>query len=369
MRIAFDVGPVREQPAGVGVFVSSMAHALAGELPADDLVLIGKHDTAVDLPGQARSTRFTGRSYIAWLQLRAVRDVRRLGSDIGHFTDGMSPFVRHGRTVVSIHDLSVVRAWQTHPARRLLRVPFALAAPHLADLVIVPSQATADEVARLSRVSRRKIEIVPYAPRRGMTPADDSAIERVLGQHRLTRNGYILALGTIEPRKNHIRLVEAFEIGARSNAISPDMQLVVAGNAGWHARPILERMTHSSVANRIHRLGYVPAEDLSPLLTGAAAVAYPSLYEGFGLPVIEAMACGAATVTSNISSMPEVAGDAGFLVDPHDPQDIARGLAEAAQASRTHHSSTVAAAVARASEFTWERTARTVIDLYRTRLS
>jgi glycosyltransferase involved in cell wall biosynthesis len=365
MRVAFDVAPVREQPTGVGVFVSSMAHALAGELPAADLALIGKHDSAVDLPEQARSTRFSGRGYIAWVQLRAEADVKRLGADIGHFTDGVSPLVRHGTTVVSIHDMSVVRAWRTHPARRRLRIPFALAAPHLADLIIVPSRSTADEVFRLSRVSHRKVEVVPYAPRRGMVPADDPTVQRVLGHHGLTRHTYILALGTIEPRKNHIRLVQAFEIAVRSNAIPPDMQLVIAGNAGWHARPILERIGHSTVTGRIHRLGYVPAQDLGPLLTGAAAVAYPSLYEGFGLPVIEAMACGAATVTSTISSMPEVAGDAGFLVDPYDPHDIARGLVEAIRANQSDRSSTSAAAVSRAGEFTWERTAKAVIDLYR----
>lgn len=369
MRVAFDVGPVRDQPTGVGIFTVSMARALALELPRGELVLIGRHSAAGSgLPSQARSLEFRGPGYITWLQGWAARDVKRAGAAIAHFSDGMTPVLRHGRTVVSIHDMSVVRSWRTHPTRRLLRIPFALMGPHLADLVVVPSKATADEVMRLTGTDAAKIEVAPYAAGRETGPVDDETTAAVLASYGLHRNEYILALGTIEPRKNHVRLVEAFEVALRSKAIPLETDLVVVGHAGWHAGPIIRRMDDSPNAGQIRRLGYVKEGDVDALLTGAAAVAYPSLYEGFGLPVVEAMRCGAATVTSNISSMPEVAGAAGFLVDPYDSSDIARGLAEAFSAHTSDTAAVERESRAQAANFTWKRTAAIVVDLYRTRL-
>lgn len=364
VRVAFDVAVVRDQMTGVGVFAAAMANALAHALPHPELVLIGKRDGITGLPEQVPSSRLSGGGYYGWLQTNAARDMKRLGADIGHFCEGLVPFVRYGRTVVSIHDMSLVRMWHSHPARRLLRTPFAFVAPHMADLVIVPSRATADEVMALTRTGARKIEVVPYAPGRPMAPASDAAIRTTLKRHRLSQRGYILALGTIEPRKNHARLVEAFELLVRDGAIPSDMELVIAGHANWRAAGILGRIDASPVVRRIRLLGYVPPEDLVPLLSGAAVAAYPSLYEGFGLPVVEAMACGAPTMTSNLSSMPEVAGNAGFLVDPYDVSDIARGIADAVRASLTDRAAVAHAAIAQAGTFTWERAAATARDLY-----
>lgn len=365
MRVAFDVGPLLEQPTGVGIFTHSLATALAGILTSDELVLIGRRDGSTDLPSGIASRSIAGRRYISWLQAAAARDVAAAGASIGHFSDGLVPFRRQVRTVVSIHDMSLVRAWRTHPARRLLRVPLAVIAPHLADLVIVPSRATADEVKRLTRVPAQRIEVVPYAARPDLAPADDREVAHALSKYKLVRDRYILALGTIEPRKNHVRLLAAFELAVRRGSISSDMVLVIAGHAGWHAAPIIERIETSSQKDQIRRLGYVDSVDLPSLLTGAAAVAYPSLYEGFGLPVVEAMACGAAVVTSSTSSMPEVAGDAAFLVDPMNVGDIARGLDEALQAAASDRNVVAARAVAQAARFSWQKTATQVVELYR----
>jgi glycosyltransferase involved in cell wall biosynthesis len=241
----------------------------------------------------------------------------------------------------------------------------AVAAPHLADLVIVPSRATADEVMRLTKARAAKVEIVPYSARAGMAPASRRNVEEVAAAYGLANHSYVLTVGTLEPRKNHIRLIEAFEHTIRAKTIPEDTQLVIAGSVGWRAQPILARIEASSERSRIHHLGYVPAAHLEPLMTGSAAFVYPSLYEGFGLPILEAMACGASVVTSDRSSLPEVAGDAGTLVDPYDAKDIARGIADAVHARMNDRSATESASVARAAQFSWHRTATSAVSLYR----
>ena len=140
--------------------------------------------------------------------------------------------------------------------------------------------------------------------------------------------------------------------------------LAIAGKPGWGHQPVLQAIEESPARNRIRLLGYVSDDDLPALLTGAAVAAYVSLYEGFGLPVLEAMACGAPVLTSSVSSMPEVAGDAALLVDPYEVGSIARGLAsllgEDASARARHRS----AAMSRAAQFSWSRTARDTYALY-----
>jgi alpha-1,3-rhamnosyl/mannosyltransferase len=298
--------------------------------------------------------------------MTAPRDARRAHADVAHFSDGMVPFVRTTPTVVSVHDLSVVRSWRTHPIRRWTRIPLAIVAPRMADLVIVPSRATADEVMRLTGTPAAKIEVVPYAPQRTPTLPDDAQAEATLGRHGLVPYGYILALGTIEPRKNHVRLVEAFERLVASHTVPGDLLLVIAGRPAWRSRRILERIARSPAASRIRRLGYVPLDDLPALLGRAAVVAYPSLYEGFGLPVVEAMAHRAPTVTSDRSSMAEVAGDAAFLVDPYDVNDLARGLETALRAGEADRAGVGDRAAARAARFSWQKAARAVVELYST---
>jgi len=346
-----------------------MAAALGNELGADSLTLIGRQDGVTGLPEGIPSGRVAGGGYLGWLQTTASRDVKRTSADIAHYSQGMVPLVRATPTVLSVHDMSLVRLWKTHPVRRLTQIPLVLLSPRLADLVLVPSRATADEVMRLTGVPAAMIEVIPYAAQHQLAATDAATARAALARHRLTPHSYILALGTIEPRKNQARLVEAFEHAVRTRLVPADTELVFVGGLGWHAAPIIKRMRISQVADRIRRLGYVPSDDLWPLMSQAAAVAYVSLYEGFGLPVVEAMACGAPTVTSNISSMPEVAGDAGFLVDPMEARAIAHGISDAIYARNTDPNGVASRAVAQAAKFSWQRAARSAIDVYRILLS
>ena len=360
MTIALDVGPLRTNPAGVGVYVRSLAQGLA-EIGRDDIVYIGLRADAEGLPAGVPSIERSARApYPLWVELLASRAVSRSGADIAHFTDGLVPLLRRRPTVVTVLDLSLVREWRSHRVVRYPRIPLVLAAPRLATRVIAISQATADEVMRLTKTPASKIDVIPLAPRASARPMPDEAVAEVLGRMGLARGGYLLVPGTIEPRKNHVRVIAAFESLVARRAIPLDMQLVLAGGAGWRSDRALAAIAASPARERIKLLGYVAEDDLASLMTGAAAVVYASTYEGFGLPVLEAMACGAVVVTSNVSSMPEVAGGEGVLVDPFTASSIAAGILGALAAVTGSRER----ALARASRARWSTVAEQTAATY-----
>ena len=360
MSVGLDVGPLKRNPAGVGVYVRSLAQGLDA-IGRRDIVYLGVRPDAEGLPARvaalSRSPRFP---YPLWVQLLAPRDVARSHAGTVHFTDGLVPLIRSRPTLVTVLDLSLVRHWRSHRWIRYARIPLVVAAPRLADRVIAISRATADEIIRLTGTPARKIEVIHLAPRAGLGPADTSEIAAMRSRLGLTGHGYLLAPGTIEPRKNHRRVIAAFELLVARSAIPSDLLLVLAGSPGWGSSPAMRAIAESPARDRIRVLGYVTEADLAALMTGAAAVVYASTYEGFGLPIIEAMACGAPVVTSAVSSMPEVAGDAGILVDPFDPASIAAGIATALHADDAVR----ARAREQAGRFTWTATAAATAAQY-----
>ncbi len=258
--------------------------------------------------------------------------------------------------VVTIHDLSVIRLPGSHPISRLAIVPFVVRAARTARLVFVPSRATADEVRRLLHVPVERIVVVPHAARASTsTDADPEALS-ALG---VEPDGYVLSLGTIEPRKNHVRLLAAFERVAASHR---DLRLVIVGAPGWRGGAFERALARSPVRDRVVLAGRQTDGAVAALLSSCAVMAYPSLHEGFGLPVLEAMAAGAPVVTSARSSLPEVAGGAAVLVDPTDVDSIADGILDAMD----RRDELIAAGRARASTRTWLDVGRETLAAYET---
>ena len=167
-------------------------------------------------------------------------------------------------------------------------------------------------------------------------------------------------VGTLQPRKNLARLIEAF---ARAQT-HPDTQLLIAGRAGWLSEPLADIARAHGVADRVHLIGFVPDADLPSLLAGARAFVFPSLYEGFGMPVLEAMASGAAVLTSTTSALPEVAGDAACLVDPTDVDAIAAGISRL-DGDDAYHVDLVAKGFQQAQRFSWDTCAATTLAVLR----
>lgn len=231
----------------------------------------------------------------------------------------------HPPTVVTIHDVGYRVFPETHPARRRLELELTTrwnlrAARH----VITISHATKRDLINWYGVDPNRITVTHhgcssiFAP-----PADPRVVATVTAHYGLGQRPYLLYIGTVQPRKNLSRVIDAL---ALTIAAGYDLDLVIAGKRGWLSEPIERRAGELGIANRVHFTGFVADADLPALLAGALAFVFPSLYEGFGMPVVEAMACGTPVITSTSSSLPEIAGDAALLVDPLDTNAIAAAI-------------------------------------------
>lgn len=309
-------------------------------------------DHALDRPWSIAATNVLG------VQLRAALR----GIDLFHCSDQFWYAPPHGAAVMTIHDLSahVEPSWHVNENTAMHRVKEQFAITR-ADRIIAVSEATKRDIVQYLGIPAERISVVYEAADPAFHPQRGAALDDALARYGLRPGRYILSVGTLEPRKNYVRLIEAY---ARLRARLPDAPpLVIAGGYGWRYDNILATPGHAGVAQSVRFLGRVPDEDLPALYAGAAVFAYPSLYEGFGLPVLEALACGTPVVTSNTSSLPEVLGDAGLLSVPYDTEAIAaamaRPLTDPALAAGLR-----AAGPRRAAQFSWARAARETIAVY-----
>ena len=267
--------------------------------------------------------------------------------------------VQRAKRVVSIHDLTLILFPEWHPAKRLRHMRAGLrASAEAADRIIAVSRATKDDIVKHLAVDPERVAVVPEGVDSSCRPLPRAEVEAALAPLGLAYGAYLLFLGTIEPRKNIGRLLDAaMQAGAD---VGP---LVLAGADGWGNDELRPRIADLTRQGRVRALGYVPETLRPPLLGGARAFLYPSLYEGFGLPLLEAMACGTPVVTSDVSSLPEVVGDAALLIDPLDVDGLA-GTIRRLWDDEALRSDLRARGLARAREFSWERTARLTLEAY-----
>lgn len=268
------------------------------------------------------------------------------------------PLLHPRRTAVTIHDLGYLHLPETHPdwSRRSLDWSTRWSV-RAARSVIAVSGATRDDLVASLHVPARKIAVVHHGVRAGLRRPPADAIAATLARLGIAAP-YLLFLGTVQPRKNLARLIEAFRV---VDAGLPH-RLVVAGRLGWLTEPITAAVAARGLTGRVHFAGYVPDDDLPALYAGAAAFVLPSLYEGFGMPALEAMACGVPVIASATTSLPEIVGDAGVLIDPLDTTALARAMI-AVVTDDALRARLIAAGLRRAASFTWERCARETLDV------
>lgn len=293
------------------------------------------------------------------------------GQDIFHATDFVLPPTRsHTRTLLTVHDLSFVRDPDSAAPglRRYLNavVPRSVARAYH---ILADSHATKDDLIELYGTSPEKITVLYSGVDPRFSPEKQRGEEeRIRRRYKLGHNPIVLSLGTLQPRKNYSRLISAFarvaDVSRWSDGRPVSHNLVIVGKKGWLFDSIRADVSRLGVRTRVVFPGFVEEEDLPALYRMADLFVFPSLYEGFGLPPLEAMACGTPVVTSNVSSLPEVVGDAGLTVDPRDIPALANAMGRALQDNKLRQQM-IEGGLARAAEFTWLRAARQLRDVYR----
>ena len=362
--VALDVTVGTTNAAGSGRYTQWLA--------ADLAKLMGDRLRPVGLPGAGqrkgpktfRSRLDTLRHDVWWTQAGVKSAARQVRADLLHAPTGLAPMSGREPLVVTIHDVSVLRFPERFPRwfRMWARLTLPRVAKH-ATAIITDSTASCDEIVHFCGVAAERITVVPLGiPPRIAEATNPRALERVRKAYGLDAP-FVLTVGSLEPRKNLPRLLRAVR-ELRAEHRTRDLRLVHAGPAGWLGADIADTLRELQLADAVRFLGYVPDDDLPALYALARVTAYPSLYEGFGLPIIEAMASGSPVMTSSVSSMPEVAGKAALLVDPERIDAIAEGLRRL-WVDDTLRNRLIVDGRTRAARFTSANTARLTLDVYR----
>lgn len=338
MKIALDATySVGSNLSGVGVYSREILFGLARTHPeARYLFCYRPHrflrSFSDHLPGDAAR--------------RLLSESRAPSADLFHALNQRVGAGRNRRTVCTFHDLFVISGDYSTPEFRERFTAQARTAAERSDLIIAVSRFTAQQVEQFLKVDPSRLRVIPHGARR-LPPS----------VAKVPREPLVLSVGAIQRRKNIVRLVEAFE------RLPSDWKLILAGSFGFDSEAARERIQSSPRRRDIQLLGYVSDSQLEQLYQRASILAFPSLDEGFGMPVLDAMARGIPVLTSNVSAMPEVAGDAALLVDPTDVESIANGLRRLASDSVLREK-LIRAGALRAKEFTWEKSVGSTWEVY-----
>jgi glycosyltransferase involved in cell wall biosynthesis len=286
--------------------------------------------------------------------------LRQVGADLYHGLAFVAPLRAPCPTVISVHDLSFITQPQTH--KRVNRTYLSLFTRwccRRAARVIAVSEWTRHDVVKLLGVDPARVDTVPQGADPRFRPLPEPEVTLFRQANRIGSHT-IFFLGSLEPRKNLLALVEAFH---ELVASVPDAELIVGGGAGWKYAPLYERVQTLGLQSKVRFLGPLSQDDAPRWMNACTVFAYPSLYEGFGLPALEAMASGVPVVTSNVTSLPEVVGDAGLTVPPTDTHALAQALCRVL-ADAALRRSMRERGLARAAQFTWGRAAEQTVECY-----
>lgn len=373
MRVLIDFTQIPLNRTGVGVYADHLVAHLAPLLRNHDaLILIVQSDDIViretlkDRPGvhlmTIPSRIFRNRAILIAFEQCILPIIARIKrADIIHSLHYTHPLLAFTRRVVTIHDLTFLLFPDMHTRGRRWIMPFFIrrAMKH-AEGVIFVSKATQSDAERMFPVGHNLRRVVPLGVSPPLFSTDQDGASNAVPPKMGVKPPYLLFIGTLEPRKNIIRIVQAFERVAKKHQ---NLTLVLAGKLGWHTREIVASIENSDMRSRICHLGFVSEAEKWILLRNCEMLVYPSLYEGFGLPVLEGMAAGAPVITSNLSSMPEVAGDAASLVDPNSVEAITFAI-EQIIGNKTLAKQLRDDGTAQAALFTWQKMAHSMYRLY-----
>lgn len=367
-KVAIDATSVPPEPAGAGRYIISLVRALAIVDPTRPYVIYARSHALrhfeglpasfdlVDVGGLTRWRRQV------WEQTALPFDLRRRGVRLLHSPHHTTPLFSPCPRVVTFHDVTFFILPERYPfvRRHYFRIMTLLAA-RKARRILVPSEAVRDDLRTVMRVAPDQTSVTYEGVDREFRRLDRYECAALAQERYGLPPGYLLSLGTREPGKNRENVFRALR---RLLDQGRDLHLAVVGQTGWKLEREEAALQDLGLEGRVHFTGYVPQADLPALYNAARCFVFPSLYEGFGLPALEAMACGVPVVTSNVSSLPEVVGDCALKVDPTDAEAIAEAIARILD-DETLATLLGQAGIERAAEFAWEGCATATVSVYR----
>ncbi len=375
MRIGIDISRAVNEATGVGYYAKNLVRGLARIDAENRYLLYGvfcdcfpkgwRKAEAPEAPNFTLHDRNLPSWYVMWKWKNAARFRENLfgGVDLLHSTAYTMPQITNVKVVVTIHDLSCFAHPEYHTKENCDFVTRnVLRAARRADFIIADSESTRAEIRRFLHVPEERLGVTHLAAderfREVLPPEEVSRVRNKFGISK----PYMLAVGSVEPRKNLTSALVAFKALIRIR--KADCQFVIAGGQGWKNEAFFRLVQKLDLGERLVITGYVAEDDLVPLYQGAEIFVYPSIYEGFGLPVLEAMSSGVPVITSNTTSLPEVAGDAALLVNPLDLQEIYRAM-ETLWMKPSLRAELRAKGIEQSRRFSWEKTARETLEIYR----
>ncbi len=369
MRIGLLTYGLDRAPTGIGRYAIELLHAMAALASDHDLVLLSteqsdRHQLWERFEHHALKGCQKLPMLMTYGNVLLKQAAKRYKLDLIHDPNSIAPFIGLPPTtkrIVTIHDAFSYIYPQTQSRLDTWRYRYMLPGVlRTTDAVITNSQQSHQDIAQYLNVPGANMHIIPYGMHPRFTPIPAALAANEVRQKYGITQPYLLYVGGINARKNIARLFEAF---AQVHERHPELVLVIGGARQWRFKEIDAAFEQLGLENKVLFTGYLNNEDLPTLYSGAAAFVFPSLYEGFGIPPLEAMACGTPVVTSNVSSLPEVVGDAALTVDPYDVGALAAAI-ERALTDTALRAELRARGLARAAKFTWERAARETIAVY-----
>jgi len=365
LRIGFDGTPLLGQRSGVGNYTGRLLAALVRENPAWEFLLYSNRPLGQLEPALGRATPIYSRlssRRLFWMHCLLPSAIRRSRPQLCHFPNSMAPLWQKAPFVLTIHDASLFLYSQYHPPARLISIRFAL--PLLARraaAIITVSHSARDDLIRTLKLPAEKVHVIYEAAADRFRPVSNGAYLEALRRKYSLPQQFLLYVGTLEPRKNLRRLVRAVHRIRRSGFRQP---LILVGSDGWKMGELRAEIERLGLKDTVRFTGYVPTEDLPGLFSMATVFVFPSLYEGFGLPPMEAMACGAPVLTSNGTSLAEVCDGGAYLVNPRDEHELAAALTELL-ADEEMRRDLGRRGRRRARQFSWTKAARKTAAVYR----
>ena len=353
MKIAIDVQTTLGKPTGFGFYVSNLVENLKNSDAKDDFVLI-KPDSEVDFSTPKR---------FVWDQLTLPRLAGKHKVDLLHQPCFSAPFIFKGPVVITIHDIISILFPENIPfASRMFYSKWMPFSYRKATKIITISHSTQNDIVRVLKIPKEKITVIHNGvDEKFKIKVSAGKIKEVKAKYKIPGD-YILHIGTLEPRKNLGFLIDAFSkaIADRKNQ---SLNLVVTGKRGWYFEDLFEKVAKLGLKEKVIFTGYVDEDDKAALYQGARIFAFPSLYEGFGLPPLEAMVSGIPVISSDTSSMPEVVGDAGILLKPNNLEGWVKAITKINGDDEFHKQLSQKSEI-QADGFSWKKTAQQTIDVY-----